>query len=126
MGIFGFSNTSKASFPWKELTSIEQLQSLLTTTEEHPLLLFKHSTRCSISSMALNRFENEWEQPENGVELYYLDLLNYRAISNEIERLTGIEHQSPQAIVIKNGEVIYNASHSSISAKTIIEQLKNQ
>lgn len=122
MGLFGYSS-SKSTFPWSQLTSMEQLRSLFNTPNEVPFLIFKHSTRCSISSMALNRFENEWDQSTGNIEMFYLDLLEFRAISNEIAQLTGVEHQSPQAILIKDGKVIYHASHSGISAKDILNIL---
>lgn len=125
MGFFSSTKNNTASFPWIELVSIDQLTSILKNSENKPVLLFKHSTRCSISSMALNRFENEWDKTNDSVDLYYLDLLNYRDVSNEIASATNVVHQSPQAIVIKNNEVIYEASHNSISAKNIQSLLTN-
>lgn len=120
MGLFGFgTQKEETSFPWNNLTTIEQLKEILAQSAEKPVLLFKHSTRCSISSMALSRFQKEWDQDNKEIELYYLDLLNYRAISNEIAELTGVVHQSPQAILVSNNEVKYSASHSSISANDI-------
>lgn len=118
MGLFGFKKAEKETFPWNELTSIEQLKSLLENSE-NPIVIFKHSTRCSISSMALNRFENEWDKSNNDIEPYYLDLLSNRPISAEIEKLTGVVHQSPQAILIYQGKVYYDASHSGINAQVI-------
>lgn len=105
--------------PWVELTSVEQLMEVLSTTEEKPVLLFKHSTRCSISMMALNSFQSKWTSGDELCGLYFLDLLNHRDVSNEIAVLTGVIHQSPQAIVLKGKEIIYDASHSSIDARRI-------
>jgi bacillithiol system protein YtxJ len=121
MGIF--SSTAKASFPWKELTSEEQLMEALNT-KDVAVFIFKHSTRCSISSMAKTRFEREWSIPEFPFELLYLDLLNFRSVSNKIAEVTGVMHQSPQLIVCKNGEVLYNDSHSGIDAQKSIESAK--
>jgi bacillithiol system protein YtxJ len=118
MGLFGLKKTAKEAFPWIELTSIEQLNELLEN-KEHPVLLFKHSTRCSISSMALNRFESDWDQSKTEIQTYYLDLLEQRPISAEIEKLTGVTHQSPQAILVFQGKVYYDASHSGINAQVI-------
>jgi bacillithiol system protein YtxJ len=120
MGIFSaFKSSDKVAFPWIELTSSEQLNEAIEASIDHPVVLFKHSTRCSISSMAKSRFESNWNTDLSNVSIYYLDLIAYRNISNEIAELTGIEHQSPQAIVLKNKEVIYDATHSEISAKEI-------
>ena len=100
----------------------EEVSELMHKSVEQAILFFKHSTRCSISSMALNRFETDWNI-EAPCDIYFLDLLNHRDISDEIARLTGVVHQSPQAIVVKNGKVIYSATHSSISAIEIAKIL---
>lgn len=117
MGLF--SSKQKTPFPWVKLTSSEQLHELLNSSETKPVLLFKHSTRCSISSMALNRFENTMD-PEKAT-CVYLDLLEYRPLSNEIEVITKVQHQSPQAILISNHEVIYSETHNGISASDILK-----
>ena len=119
MGLFNFSKTPKKDpLPWVELTSVEQLNDVLQNIGEKPVLLFKHSTRCSISSMALNGFERNWTG-EVDCELYYLDLISHRDISQKIEELTGVIHQSPQAIVLKGKEIVYEATHSGIDARGI-------
>lgn len=120
MGLFGFGNTKEEdTFPWNKLTSIEQLNEVLDQSIDKPVLLFKHSTRCSISSMALSRFQKEWNRENDSIDLYYLDLLSHRDISNKIAELTGVVHQSPQAILVSNKEVKYTATHSSISASDV-------
>lgn len=121
MGLFSHS-TPKETFPWTELTSEEQLNEILAAPGK-ALFFFKHSTRCSISEMAKSRFEREWESPETPFQLLYLDLLNHRDVSGKIEELTGIQHQSPQLIVWRNGKVIYHSSHNAIRAKQSIEAL---
>lgn len=82
-------------------------------SHERPQLIFKHSTRCSISSMALSRFERLWQENEP-LDVWYLDLIAYRAVSNEIAERFGVTHQSPQAIMIVNGAVGYHNSHNGI------------
>ncbi len=124
MGIFSaFKSKDKFEFPWIELTTSEQLKSAIENSSLKPIILFKHSTRCSISSMAKSRFENNWNTENKNVSIFYLDLIAYRNLSNEIAEITGVEHQSPQAIVLKNKEVIYQATHSDIDAKSINEIL---
>ena len=124
MGLFSaFKSKDNVSFPWIELISSEQLKTAIASSNSKPIVLFKHSTRCSISSMAKSRFENNWDIENNYANLYYLDLIAHRDISNEITNITGVEHQSPQAIVIKDKKVIYEASHSTIDAKSIKEIL---
>ena len=82
--------------------------------------VFKHSTRCSISNMAKNRLEREWTFGAE-MAIYYLDLLNYRDISNYISEVSGIHHESPQLIVFNNGKSIYHASHNAIDVNEIVE-----
>ncbi|MGE0561024.1 MAG: bacillithiol system redox-active protein YtxJ [Flavobacteriales bacterium] len=88
------------------------------------VLIFKHSTRCSISSTAKFRLESKWENsPE--IPAYYLDLIKYRDISNQIASDFLIHHESPQVIVLKNGKCVYHASHLSISVNDILGAIKN-
>ena len=117
MGFFSKA-PKKEALPWIQLSSVEQINDVLQNIGDKPVLLFKHSTRCSISSMAFNSFERNWSG-EVECELYYLDLLKHRDVSQKIAELTGIMHQSPQAIVIKGKEIVYDATHSGIDAKRI-------
>ena len=111
---------------WQALTQHSQLQDIIHISQQpdshRAVVIFKHSTRCSISSMALNRFEMKWKD-DPSVPVYYLDLLQYRDISNEIAKLFGVEHQSPQVLVIKNGTCIYHASHTAIMVPEILEAI---
>jgi len=113
-----FSKEEKQTFPWNSLNSIEEWNKLKEDTSGVSHLVFKHSTRCGISSMAKKQFENSWENMEN-VELWYLDLLNHRDISNQIAEDTKVMHQSPQVVVMKKGELLHDASHHSIDAREI-------
>lgn len=107
---------------WNALTDITQLDTIIEESKTMPVLILKHSTRCSISSMALNRIESNWKD-ENSTRIkpYYLDLLNHRDISAAIAEQFGIEHQSPQVLVISAGECIYHESHSNIRYSDIIK-----
>ncbi len=126
MGWFSKSTEEKKQngLPWQLLTSIDQLKKAIENSAEKPVLLFKHSTRCSISSMALNGFQRNWTGTPEEIDIYYLDLLNHRDVSNAIESETGIPHQSPQVIVLKNKEVVYMATHSSIDARSALNSIK--
>jgi len=106
---------------WISLTSSAQLSELKATSHQIPQLIFKHSTRCGISSMALSRLERE-EAP-SGVDCYLLDLISHRDISAEIADTFHVHHESPQILLIVNGECIYDESHIAISMDEIKEQL---
>ena len=119
--IFGSNDAPKqneSKINWVELTDLSQLDEITTQSSEKIVAIFKHSTRCSISRMALKQFENEFDSAEKVIP-YFLDLIEYREISNAIASRFGITHQSPQLIVIKNGKAVYNASHSDIDAETL-------
>ena len=103
---------------WEILSSEQQFLDLLDN--ESLFAIFKHSTRCSISSMAKNRVERDWDLD---FPIYYLDLIQYRSVSNLIAAKSGIEHQSPQLIVFQNGLPVYDASHNAIDANEIKSNL---
>jgi bacillithiol system protein YtxJ len=110
---------------WNALNHISQLDVINEESKSMPVLIFKHSTRCSISNVALNRIESSWKDSDNQlIKPYYLDLLAHRDISNQIAEQYGIEHQSPQALVISNGECIYYESHTNIRYADIMKLAK--
>lgn len=108
--------------PWIEITSVDQLNQLWSENLTQPTIFFKHSTRCSISSMTLRIFERSWLVDDT--QLFFIDLIANRDVSNLLAELSHIEHQSPQVIVTKNNTVIYHNSHGTIDAETI-QQLIN-
>jgi len=110
------SNENKVN--WKELTDLGQLNEISTLSHDKPVAIFKHSTRCSVSRMALKQFENEFNSSDK-VTPYFLDLIENRAISNEITIRFAVAHQSPQLILIKDGKAIYHVSHSDIDAEEL-------
>ncbi len=105
---------------WSKLEKIDVLEQIKTESIEKPILIFKHSTTCSISATALNRLERKWN-PAKLPKLvpYYLDLLRYRDISNQIAHVFGVEHQSPQILLIANGKCVYHTSHLDIAWEQI-------
>lgn len=105
---------------WNRLDSKETLDKIIEESNENPVVIFKHSTSCSISAMALNRLERSWNDSEMGeVKAYYLDLISYRDISNAVVEEFGVTHQSPQILLIKNGECVYDDSHMGISYQNL-------
>jgi bacillithiol system protein YtxJ len=106
---------------WQALIDIEQLESIKAASFTTPQVIFKHSTTCSISRMALDRFERA-AAPEN-VDFHYLDLLKYRPISAAIAEKFQVFHESPQVLLIKQGECIYDESHYGIMMDELISFL---
>lgn len=119
--IFGNSENKispSSKVNWIPLKDLGQLNEIIAISHEKPVVIFKHSTRCSVSRMALKQFENEYdvETLHDNVSTYFLDLLEHRAISNEIASRFEVYHQSPQLLLIKDGKSVYDVSHSDIDA----------
>jgi len=109
---------------WNPLTDTIQLEEIKKESQQYPVLIFKHSTRCSISATALSRFERNWKSEDIGdLKPYYLDLISYRSLSNQVAETFDVEHESPQALIIRNGESIFDASHYDISFDEIKAQM---
>jgi len=110
---------------WKQLNSIDDWKTAMASSHEKPVLVFKHSTRCSISQMALDRFNRSWmDEDLNHFKPYYLDLIAHRDVSNAIAEDTGIEHQSPQAILLINGNEVLSETHQSIRLENFRNEIK--
>ena len=105
--------------PWIPLTELKQLDELVELSKTKPVLIFKHSTRCGISSMAMRQFTATYRYEAALIQPYYLDLLSYRDLSNEIAIRFQVIHQSPQLIVIKNGTTVHAAAHYEIDATSL-------
>lgn len=119
-GMFGKSEDKPASkLEWNYLESMEDLDVAEQLSHEKTVVLFKHSTRCSISRFVLKQFENAYDIPADKMQIYFLDLIEYRPISTEIAARFGVTHQSPQMIVLKDGKAVYDSSHESIDAKAL-------
>ena len=104
---------------WRPLTSVHDIEAVIERSNTVPCLILKHSTRCPISSMAMRRLETSWDLTEESVETYYLDLIQYREVSNYIASEFGIRHESPQALLIKGGNCVHHASHLDINVNSV-------
>ena len=117
--LFGSGNGSKPKkeakqLPWQELTAVKQLSEIDKKSKTRAQFIFKHSTRCGISRMVMNQFVSMYDVEMNA-DLYYLDLLSFRDVSDEVGYKFQVMHQSPQLIVVKNGQTVAHASHGAIN-----------
>lgn len=108
------SQPDKSTVPWKPLTSKDQLETIDLESKNRTQVIFKHSTRCGISRMVMNQFVSSYDDTWD-MDLYYLDLLSNRDVSDEVGYKFQVMHQSPQLIVVRNGETVAHASHASIN-----------
>ncbi len=129
MGLFNSFFTKSQQHPvkgnvnWIHLTNIDQIKQIRSLSKSETVFIFKHSTRCGISKMVIKRFENMFDESMSNVKVYYLDLLNYRDISNEIAVAFKVIHQSPQLLIIKNEVSVFNASHQDITSVKLQDYL---
>ena len=107
-------NAPETKVPWVPLNEISMLDSIQAKSDERPQLIFKHSTTCGISRMVLNMFNGNYGYADE-FDTYYLDLHAHRDISNGVAQKFGVIHQSPQLLVVKNGQVVYHTSHGAIT-----------
>lgn len=104
--------------PWVNITEQQDIEDLKKRSFEKPVVIFKYSTRCGISRITLRKFENDL--PENlDVDFYFMDLVKYRSLSNEIAESFKVRHESPQLIVLKEAIVQHHSSHQDINAKQL-------
>ncbi|PZX57992.1 bacillithiol system redox-active protein YtxJ [Algoriphagus chordae] len=109
---------------WNKLDQAEQIQEIKALSNEKPVLIFKHSTRCSISSMSLDRLLRKWKDSDSEqVTPYFLDLISRRDLSELVAKEFRVPHESPQVLLIKNGDVIYDNSHFGISYADIMGKI---
>ena len=123
LDIFKKSNEEKPEkkvLPWIGLTDVNQLKEIKQNSKSKTQLIFKDSTRCGISKMVIRQFMSSYTYDDQ-IDAYYLDLLNYRSISQEVAASFQVMHQSPQLLVIKNGVVVHHASHHEISAHSLAD-----
>jgi bacillithiol system protein YtxJ len=106
---------------WIQLQSADQLNNIKQQTGYS--LIFKHSTRCSISMMAKRRFEQDWDTLPADMPLYFLDLIQYRDVSSQVAEVFQVHHESPQLLLIKDGECILDQSHGAISVEEALSEI---
>ena len=112
------------STPWLPLTDSAQITELARTSHEQPVLIFKHSTTCSVSAAAKGKIERQWADSGLSLPIYYLDLLRFRPLSGQIAEQFGVRHESPQLLLIKDGECAYDASHMGIRLSEVKEAVQ--
>lgn len=115
--LFGSTEPKETKqLPWIPLNDTQQLDHIIEKSKTKTQVVFKHSTRCGISRMVMSQFIENYQFTEKDLDLYYLDLLSYRDVSNEISYKFQVMHESPQLLVIKNGFTVAHASHGAINA----------
>lgn len=108
---------------WTPLTTPEQLDHIIQLSLQTPCVIFKHSSRCSISTIAQHRLKGAWRWTPDQIRTFHLDVIQDRLISNLVEERFGVQHESPQMLLIHMGVCVYHSSHMDISASDLQNQL---
>lgn len=122
MGLFsrlfnGNSETNEEKqLPWLDVTELSQLKAVKEKSGTKTQIIFKHSIRCGISRMVMNQFVEDFNFDNGEVDLYYIDVINHRDVSNAVANIFDLVHESPQLLVVKNGLVVAHESHGSINS----------
>ncbi len=106
---------------WKNITSISDVENIVNDSFSKTCMIFKHSTRCEISAIAKYRLESDWANLEQPTEPFLLDLIDHRDVSNFISEKFSVFHESPQVLLLKNGECFFDTSHLDISVDELNE-----
>jgi bacillithiol system protein YtxJ len=113
----------------KEIQQIKELEDALASSSDRPVLLFKHSLTCPISTRAYNELNSYLKEADPDVSYNLITVQRARSLSNEVAARLGVHHETPQAILVRNGREVWNASHFAITSSTLkeaIESHKNQ
>ncbi len=108
---------------WIPLTAVQQIEEIRQRSFSLPCLIFKHSTRCNISTVAQYRLNDDWNFAPDEMAAYYLDLIAHREVSNAVSETFSVHHESPQVLLIRNGECVYDESHLGIRVDEIRENM---
>ena len=107
-----------------KLTSTDDADRLIAASSASPLLLFKHSLTCSISANAFHRFNRFLEQGSAvGFAVAMIEVQNARPVSNHVAEASGVRHESPQALLYREGRVVWHASHGAITEAALSDAL---
>ncbi|CAN5182909.1 bacillithiol system redox-active protein YtxJ [soil metagenome] len=124
--VFNFLSRNQIyNMHWIRLNNNEVLEKLVKESYNQPVIIYKHSTRCSISSMVLQRLERSWKEEDmEGINTYFVDVISNRDISNQIAKIFNVMHESPQLFIVSKGDSFYDASHSEITYPELKKQLQ--
>jgi bacillithiol system protein YtxJ len=113
----------KMNKEWTNLTEENQIDEIIALSNSVPVYIFKHSTTCGISAQAKENVEISFKNTDKPLKFYYLDLLKYRSISNAVASKLNVHHQSPQLILVHDGQVAFTTSHHKIKANILEDSL---
>lgn len=106
---------------WIEVQENSQIDQIVELSYQQTCVIYKHSTRCSLSFVAKHRLESDWDKELDDVVTFYLDVIAHRGVSQEVAKRFSVYHESPQVLLIRDGECRYDVSHLDISVEDLKE-----
>lgn len=114
---------AETSIDWLQLKEPEELSKLLEASNEKPQVIYKHSTRCGVSAMALSNLHQLQQEVAEKADFYFLNVISHRWLSQQVAEQLQVRHESPQLLIIQNGEVVWSGSHYQVTAASIEAQI---
>jgi len=108
------------------LKHVEELERLLDQSQTRPLLLFKHSYTCGTSMEALEELVAHLNEGATDAHYAMVTVQTHRDVSNAVSTRLGVRHETPQALLIRDGRVVWSASHFRVTANAVQDAIKNQ
>lgn len=122
MSFFKRSQTTQTD--WIALNSEDQIDKIISDSEQRPQIIYKHSTLCPVSAQAYRRLKLVDADVSQSADIYYLDVIAARPVSNAVAERFRIQHESPQILLIRNGRLVWDESHYGIQGDAILEALQ--
>lgn len=128
MSFFSRLTNTDSPYPqmWKTLETMDQINQIKSDSHQKPVVIYKHSTHCGLSSIRRGKLIQNWNFEDNHLDFYFLDLIRLRPISNAIEEVFDVRHESPQLLVIDKGKVVFHTSHHEVSVESIEQGLSKR
>jgi len=129
MGIFkglktALSNDGSLAEYWNRLTDEKRIDDIIEESYKKPQLIYKHSNRCSTCWFSKSELENSAGEISSKASMHFVDVVASRSVSNKLAEVLNVRHESPQAILVKDGKAVWDTSHGSIKGKKVLDQLK--
>ncbi len=117
--IFNPESESRADFGWRSINDDDALREIVMASNTKPQVIYKHSTRCATSFFALKNVQRISGEGRKKADFYMVDVIGQRTLSFQVAELLGIHHESPQLIILKDGEVCWHGAHQNVGAEAV-------
>lgn len=117
--IFNSESSNGPDFGWHSISEEGEIAEILLSSNDKPQVIYKHSTRCATSFFALKNVQGLAEAVREKADFYMVDVIGQRRLSFQIAEQLGVRHESPQLIILKDGEVFWHGSHHNVNDEVL-------